>query len=73
MNTSSADERSVVSGQMSVVRPFYWSVWREVWENRSLYIAPLIVAAVVVLGFLVSTVGLPERRATVLMLGSGKA
>ncbi len=73
MNTSSADERSVVSGQMSVVRPFYWSVWREVWENRSLYIAPLIVATVVVLGFLVSTVGLPERRATVLMLGSGKA
>lgn len=58
---------------MSVVRPFYWSVWREVWENRSLYIAPLIVAAVVVLGFLVSTVGLPERRATVLMLGAEKA
>jgi ABC-2 type transport system permease protein len=65
---SSTEERSVVSGQMSVVRPFYWSVWREVWENRSLYVAPLIVAVVVVLGFLVSTVGLPERRAAVLML-----
>ena len=26
-------------------RPFYWSVRREVWENRSLYIVPLVVAA----------------------------
>jgi ABC-2 type transport system permease protein len=48
-------------------------VWREVWENRSLYLAPLIIAVVVVLGFLVSTAGLPERRAAVLMLGPEKA
>src|ERR1051325_6497420 len=54
-------------------RPFYWSVWREVWENRSLYIAPLIIAVVVVFGFLASTAGLPERRAAVLMLGPEKA
>jgi ABC-2 type transport system permease protein len=54
-------------------RPFYWSVWREVWENRSLYIAPLVVAVVVVLGFLVSTVGLAERRQAVLLLGPEKA
>lgn len=73
MNNSSPDQRSVVSGQMSVVHPFYWSVWREVWENRSLYIVPLIVAVVVVVGFLVSTVGLAERRAAVLMLGLEKA
>jgi ABC-2 type transport system permease protein len=73
MNTSSIGEKSAVSGQMSLVRPFYWSVWREVWENRSLYIAPLIVAVVVVLGFLVSTVGLAERRQAVLLLGPEKA
>ena len=48
-------------------RPFYWSVWRELWENRSIYIAPLIVAVVVLFGFLVSTVGLPERRHDVLL------
>lgn len=54
-------------------RPFYWSLWREVWENRSLYIAPLIVALVVVLGFLVSASGLPERRAAVLLLGQEAA
>ena len=68
MNTSSADERSVVSGQRSVVRPFYWSVWRELWENRSIYIAPLIVAAVQVFGFAISTIGLAERRRAVLLL-----
>jgi ABC-2 type transport system permease protein len=49
-------------------RPFYWSVWRELWENRSIYVAPLIVAVVVLFGFLVSTIGMPERRQGVLSL-----
>src|SRR5262249_15184827 len=48
-------------------RPFYWSVWRELWENRSVYVAPLIVAVVVLFGFLVSTAGLPERRQDILL------
>jgi len=54
-------------------RPFYWSVCRELWENRSVYVAPMIVAIVVLLGFLVSTVGLPERRRAVLLLDPAKA
>jgi len=54
-------------------RPFYWSVWREIWENRSIYVAPILVAVVVLFGFLVSTIGLPERRREVLLLGSAKA
>src|SRR6266700_7970449 len=54
-------------------RPFYWSVWREFWENQSIYIAPLIVAMVVLFGFLVSTIGLPERRRAVLLLDPAKA
>jgi ABC-2 type transport system permease protein len=73
MNSESTDQKLVVSAQTPVVRPFYWSVWREVWENRSLYVAPLIVAVVVALGFLASSVGLPERRAAVLMLGTLQA
>ena len=36
-------------------QPFHWSVWRELWENRSIYIAPILVAIVVLFGFLVST------------------
>jgi ABC-2 type transport system permease protein len=53
-------------------RPFYWSVWRELWENRSIYIAPLIVAVVQVFGFAVSTIGLAERRRAVLLLDPAK-
>jgi ABC-2 type transport system permease protein len=57
----------------SATRPFYWSVRRELWENRSIYAAPLIVAIVVLFGFLVSTIGLPERRQAVLLLEPAKA
>jgi ABC-2 type transport system permease protein len=49
-------------------RPLYWSVLRELWENRSIYIAPLIVACVQVIGFAFSAVGLAERRRAVLLL-----
>jgi ABC-2 type transport system permease protein len=52
----------------SSTQPFYWSVRRELWESRSIYAAPLIVAVVVLAGFLVSTIGMPERRQAVLML-----
>jgi len=52
----------------SSTQPFYWSVWLELWENRSIYVAPLIVGVVVLFGFLVSTVGMPERRQAVLLL-----
>jgi ABC-2 type transport system permease protein len=54
-------------GYKTATRPFYWSVWRELWENRSLYVAPILVAIVVLFGFLVSTIGLPERRREVLL------
>jgi ABC-2 type transport system permease protein len=56
----------------TVTRPFYWSVWRELWENRSIYVAPLIVAAVQVFGFAISTIGLAERRRAVLLLDPAK-
>src|SRR6266542_1067003 len=47
---------------------FYWSMRRELWENRSIYVAPLIVAVVALFGFLVSTIGMPERRQGALLL-----
>jgi ABC-2 type transport system permease protein len=43
------------------------------WENRSIYVAPLIVACVELFGFLLSTVGLPERRRAALLLDPAKA
>src|SRR6266480_4992860 len=54
-------------------QPFYWSVRRELWENRSIYVAPILVAIVVLIGFLVSTIGLPERRREVLLLDPARA
>src|SRR5438876_10890649 len=54
-------------------QPFYWSVRRELWENRSIYVAPILVAIVVLFGFLVSTIGLPERRREVLLLDPAQA
>src|SRR6266480_3300023 len=76
MNTKSnaAPESAANSGvsdpgyNTSPTRPLYWSVWRELWENRSIYIAPLIVAAVQVFGFAISTIGLAERRRALLLL-----
>src|ERR1700745_1427073 len=52
----------------SSTQRFYWSGRRELWENRSIYAAPLLVAVVVLFGFLISTVGMPERRQGVLLL-----
>ena len=37
-------------------RPFYWSVRREVWENRSIYLAPLATATVFLFGFSIGLV-----------------
>jgi ABC-2 type transport system permease protein len=47
-------------------------VRRELWENRSIYIAPLIVAALDFFGFMISTVGMPDRRRAVLLLEPAK-
>jgi ABC-2 type transport system permease protein len=38
------------------VRPFYWSVRRELWENRSLMIAPLVTAGVLLLALVTSLI-----------------
>jgi len=79
MNTSSnaaaepaSDPQSLAPAVMRPTRPFYWSVRRELWENRSIYIAPLVVAAIEVFGFAISAIGLPERRRGVLLLDPAK-
>jgi len=46
---------------LSATRPLYWSVRRELWEHRSIYVAPLAAAGVLLLGFLISLIGLPHR------------
>lgn len=41
----------------SFTRPLYWSIRRELWEYRSIYLAPLAVSAVMLFGFLIATIG----------------
>jgi len=60
--------QAVATTSDSVTRPLYWSVWRELWENRSIYIAPVIVAVVQAFALAISTIGLAERRRGVLLL-----
>src|SRR5437762_13884756 len=57
----SLDARRVAPAVLSPTRPMYWSVRRELWENRSIYIAPLAVAGVFLFGFLIGTIHLPSR------------
>jgi len=42
-------------------RPLYWSLRRELWENRWLYAAPIAFAALVLLGFLIGAITQPHR------------
>ena len=46
---------------MSRARQFLSSVRRELWENRSIYLAPLGVAALFLIGFFISLIRLPAR------------
>jgi len=43
-------------------------VRRELWENRSLYVAPLLVAGLILIGFLVGAAHLPGKMRTAMAL-----
>ena len=60
----------IVPVTLSATRPFYWSVRRELWENRSIYLAPLVAAVVVLFGFTLTAFRLPKLRANALALES---
>ncbi len=67
MNTSSKtmggafESQAVAPAVKAPTRPYYWSVRRELWEYRSIYFAPLIVAGVFLFGFLITMLTLPHR------------
>jgi ABC-2 type transport system permease protein len=45
----------------SPTRLMHWSIRREFWENRSIYIAPLGAAALFLFGFMISLIHLPAK------------
>ncbi len=76
MNTPSNTVREPATGAeglapaaMPATRLLYWSMRRELWESRSIYLAPLAVAAVFLFGFLISLITLPARTRAALALG----
>jgi len=72
MNTELTDLPLIAPAPISPTRPFFWSVRRELWENRSIYLAPLIAAGVVLFGFGITAFGLPQRRVNALALESAR-
>lgn len=56
----------VVAAPAKRIRPLYWSLRRELWEHRSLYVAPLVIAGVLLLVFLVRMFTLPARLKAVM-------
>ena len=53
---------------LAAVRPFEWSVRRELWEHRVIYLAPLGAGAVFLVGFLISLITLPHRMRAALAM-----
>ena len=59
MSGSSLESNAIAPAIISATQPLYWSMRRELWENRSIYVAPLAVAGLILFGFLISTFHLP--------------
>jgi ABC-2 type transport system permease protein len=60
--SDSFQSQSIVPAVIPATRVLYWSVRRELWENRFIYIAPLSVAAVALAAFSLSSIaGIWER------------
>src|SRR5271169_5260722 len=58
---SHLESQGVIPAAIPATRLLYWSVRREFWENRSIYLAPLAAAALFLFGFLISASHLPAR------------
>jgi ABC-2 type transport system permease protein len=61
MNQSPAAAEVIAPAAAPWGRQMYWCVRRELWESRSVYIAPLAAGALALLACLISVARLPER------------
>src|ERR1700729_1911418 len=59
---SPLEAQGIAPAAMSATRPLYWSVRRELWENRSIYIAPMAVAALGLSGFVFTLIHPPKSK-----------
>jgi ABC-2 type transport system permease protein len=68
MPESHLESQVVAPAEISGTQRLYWSLRRELWEYRSIYVAPLAVATLILFGFLISTIHLREKMRTALTL-----
>ena len=54
MSESSVQSQGITSASIPAARLLYWSLRRELWEIRALYVAPVTLAAIFLFGFLIS-------------------
>jgi len=58
MPESSRSSQGIAVAAIPAIRLMYWSVRRELWENRTIYVAPVVVACVFLFGFSINTLHL---------------
>src|SRR3954466_10276075 len=60
---SESQPTSQVSARLEVspMETFFWSVRRELWEFKSVYLVQLIAAGIFLFGFLISLIHLPQK------------
>jgi len=54
------DAQSAAPAALATTRPYVWSVRRELWEYRSIYVAPAVAAGLVLFGSLIAAISLPH-------------
>lgn len=54
------------------VRRFVWSVRRELWETRSIYLGPFGVGVIILIGFFIALVPMPSRLRAAQALGGAE-
>jgi ABC-2 type transport system permease protein len=68
---SAAGPRATTPAAPPRTRPFYWSVRRELWENRAIHLAPSGVGAFAVAALVVHAVAMPSHRPGMLAADPG--
>lgn len=69
---SPLQSQAIAPAVMAATHPMYWSLRRELWENRWVYVAPLAAAAVSLFGFIISTVHFAAKMRAALALDPEK-
>jgi len=62
MSETPLEPPPAVRAPLSRTRPLFWSVRRELWENRAIFVAPVVVAAVILAGFAIGVFSGPHLR-----------